>query len=430
MMFHRCVRKIGLGKIIVLLVIAIIALQILHFYSLTYMNSKESDPGEKRQHERVPTKLSSSSRKIIQRLQHSHLMDSSGSYYLIRNLLSPESDISRSDQVNDHSSVTLVTQCSANHLDDLVDLTERWDAAISISVFTYDSDFPFAIKAILYSYKCFNKIRSKVYLNMIYPIGRPPSISDIEQISLDEINCEVPFKNLRTTNKDNYDVSGIEYPHNILRNFAIKGGNTPYVFVVDIDMIPSSNLLQEFQAFIKRRKQSLDMRSSNDHKVAFVVPSYEVRESIKIPETKEILLTEIKSGNVRPFYAEACERCQKQTVYSEWEKLVDVKFLDVGYSVDWKDPWEPFFITDRELPLYDERFKQYGFNRISQVCEMHIAGYRFDVLNNAFLVHKGFKFAGKFHKGKEEELNKNRILFRSFKEELKSRYPDSTRRCY
>ena len=49
--------------------------------------------------------------------------------------------------------------------------------------------------------------------------------------------------------------------------------------------------------------------------------------------------------------------------------------------------WEPFYIARRSVPLFDERFKQYGFDRIEQICELHVAGYRFSVLNNAFLVH-------------------------------------------
>ena len=36
-------------------------------------------------------------------------------------------------------------------------------------------------------------------------------------------------------------------------------------------------------------------------------------------------------------------------------------------------------------PYYDERFKAYGYDRISQVCEMHVKGFDFHVLNNAFI---------------------------------------------
>jgi len=74
-------------------------------------------------------------------------------------------------------------------------------------------------------------------------------------------------------------------------------------------------------------------------------------------------------------------------------------------------------------------FFQYGFNRISQVCETHIAGYDFAVLSNAFLVHHGFKTKEGFHSAKDEENNRNRGIFRTFKKELKLKYPQSTRHC-
>lgn len=64
-----------------------------------------------------------------------------------------------------------------------------------------------------------------------------------------------------------------------------------------------------------------------------------------------------------------------------------------------------------------------------KACELHIAGYRFSVVSNAFVVHKGFKVQGEFHSRKDEENRKNRLLFRSFKESLKAKYPHSPRRC-
>lgn len=61
---------------------------------------------------------------------------------------------------------------------------------------------------------------------------------------------------------------------------------------------------------------------------------------------------------------------------------------------------------------------------------MHIDGYRFAVLDKAFLTHKGFKTPHNFHSSKDQEQERNRVLFRQFKEELKIKYPDSERRCY
>lgn len=64
-----------------------------------------------------------------------------------------------------------------------------------------------------------------------------------------------------------------------------------------------------------------------------------------------------------------------------------------------------------------------------QACELHVAGYRFSVLSSAFVVHRGFKIQGEFHARKDEENKRNRVLFRSFKEGLKTKYPSSNRRC-
>ena len=72
-----------------------------------------------------------------------------------------------------------------------------------------------------------------------------------------------------------------------------------------------------------------------------------------------------------------------------------------------------------------------GFNRISQVCEAHIAGFRFHILSDDFVVHPGFKIPVlSFHSAKEKEQNENRLLFRAFKQELKLKYPGVSRRCY
>lgn len=60
---------------------------------------------------------------------------------------------------------------------------------------------------------------------------------------------------------------------------------------------------------------------------------------------------------------------QRFTDYQSWEKSKAVAGTGMSavYEVLWQDPWEPFYIASTKIPLYDERFRQYGFNRISQV---------------------------------------------------------------
>lgn len=60
---------------------------------------------------------------------------------------------------------------------------------------------------------------------------------------------------------------------------------------------------------------------------------------------------------------------------------------------------------------------------------MHVAGFNFSVLNNAFLVHKGYKMKNKFYSKKDVDHHENRQRYEEFKIELESAYPDSKRKC-
>ncbi|NWW97867.1 B4GA1 glucuronyltransferase, partial [Caloenas nicobarica] len=162
----------------------------------------------------------------------------------------------------------------------------------------------------------------------------------------------------------------------------------------------------------------------------FVVPAFEVRAGRRLPATKAELLRLWGRGDARPFYGTLCPRCHGPTGYGRWRGLPPGPGVRVAYEVTWRDPWEPFYVGPaRGVPPFDPRFVQYGFNRISQACELHVAGFRFAVLDGAFVVHRGFKEHGGFHGGREDELRRNRRLFRSFRAALGQRYPRSPRRC-
>ncbi|RMB90465.1 hypothetical protein DUI87_33066 [Hirundo rustica rustica] len=165
-------------------------------------------------------------------------------------------------------------------------------------------------------------------------------------------------------------------------------------------------------------------------RVVFVLPAFEVRSGLRPPGSKAELLRLWGAGAARPFYGALCPRCQAPTDFGRWRALPPPPRLHVAYEAAWRDPWEPFFVAPAHgVPRFDERFLQYGFNRISQACELHVAGFRFAVLDGAFVTHRGFKEPGGFHEGREAELGLNRRLFRGFREELRQRYPGSPRRC-
>ncbi|XP_063038754.1 beta-1,4-glucuronyltransferase 1 [Melospiza melodia melodia] len=166
----------------------------------------------------------------------------------------------------------------------------------------------------------------------------------------------------------------------------------------------------------------------------FVLPAFELRGSGPRPGSKAELLQLWGAGEARPFYGALCPRCQAPTAFGRWRALPPgppgAPRLRVAYEAPWRDPWEPFYVAPAHgVPPFDEGFLQYGFNRISQACELHVAGFRFAVLDGAWVTHRGWKEPGGFHAGREAELGRNRQRFREFKRGLKLKYPDSERRC-
>ncbi|NXH38253.1 B4GA1 glucuronyltransferase, partial [Dicaeum eximium] len=133
-------------------------------------------------------------------------------------------------------------------------------------------------------------------------------------------------------------------------------------------------------------------------RVLFVLPAFEVRGG-RVPGSKAELLRLWGAGEARPFYGALCPRCQAPTDFGRWRALAPV--------------------------ARPRSFLQYGFNRISQACELHVAGFRFAVLDGAFVAHRGFKEPGAFHRGREAELGRNRRRFRAFRQQLRLRYPGS-----
>lgn len=226
---------------------------------------------------------------------------------------------------------------------------------------------------------------------------------------------------------ENYDL-GVSYPVNLLRNVARRNALTEFVIVLDVDLLPNDGLHAQFVAFARDNRLFVD--SHRDDKTVYVAPAFEVREGVPSPRDKASLLQRVEAMDARPFYLELCWKCQKHTDYEAWQREPPGDKLAVLFEVLWRDPWEPFYFGRNSAPFYDERFRQYGFNRISQVCELHVSGYKFSVLNNAFVVHQGLKTAASFHRNKDADQERNRVLFRQFKLELKEKYPDSSRRCY
>lgn len=340
-------------------------------------------------------------------IERNWVLDTSGKYHV--SLLQPYPKDS-SDRAQD---ISLVTQCSQDHLSNLLPLANQWKGPISVAVFArsgHEWSTLLELAALQLSSGLF---QAGITVSFVWPVSAAGGLPARPQ--------NISYQNASV---NNYNL-GDAYPNNLLRNTARRAAYTDFVFVIDVDMMPSQGLREDFLHLANRNRWF--QKNFTLDKTVFVVPAF---ESSIIPKSKVDLIRAVETGKARPFYYQLCWKCHSHTDYETWLHQPVQQLLMPTYDVLWKDPWEPFYISLNSVPLYDERFKQYGFNRISQVCELHVAGFKFTILNKAFVIHKGFKTKDSFHPKKEEELEFNRKLYRQFKTELKIKYTESSRRCY
>ncbi|KAM6894162.1 beta-1,4-glucuronyltransferase 1 [Lycodopsis pacificus] len=427
-------KKCSVFKVVLsaLLIVALLQLIYLSFLSKFYGKQQRylyselfgGSGGKKNGH---PEKNSRKER-LRYSLSTGGIFDNSGQYRVYKNLIKSDFTTNHRPGSDPGSSVlALATHTTINNLHHLESLLERWHNPLSVAIFAQGQDVKFAT-ALVYALNFFcPQIQSLVDFHLVCLSWEMASFPDQDRehfAGLDD--CASVFSRLEThRHKDkNYAIRGnVSYPNNLLRNVARGGTESSYILVIDIDMMPSADLHQQFMALVFTREST--------GAEVFVLPAFEIRHARKMPANKAELVQLYQVGEVRPFYEELCPRCQAPTNYSQWvnSHVRETGTMEVAHTLTWTDPWEPFYIGPHTVPLYDESFKQYGFNRISQACELHVAGYRFSVLSSAFVVHRGFKIQGEFHARKDEENKRNRVLFRSFKEGLKTKYPSSNRRC-
>lgn len=314
-------------------------------------NSRRGGFGEKSRKERLRYSLSTGG-----------IFDSSGQYRVYKNLIKSEV----SGEPGPHL-LSLATHTTINNLHHLDSLLERWRSPLSVAVFAHGQDVKVAT-ALLYALSVFcPQVRALVDFHLICLSGETASFPEKDRehfAGLDD--CASVFSRLEMHRDEqqqkNYDMSGnVSYPNNLLRNVARGGTESSYILVLDMDMVPSADLHRQFEDMVASGKLAGDE--------VFVLPAFEIRHARKIPATKAELVQLYQVGEVRPFYEELCPRCQAPTDYSQWVNsfVRDTGRLEVAYTLSWVDPWEPFYIGPSTVPLYDESFKQYGFNRISQV---------------------------------------------------------------
>ncbi|GJQ84303.1 hypothetical protein Trydic_g5241 [Trypoxylus dichotomus] len=324
--------------------------------------------------------------------------------------------------LNDRYTVCLATQSSLERLHSLVEVANHWSGPISVSVFAAgDDELNLLLLYITYLRQCQSNVRNRVSFHLAIPKSRVPRSVDIDVEQISTMDCNRPEVTLKqmlkhvsseTTRWKNKNA----YPQNHMRNLARKNCQTRFVYLTDVDIIPSYRQADELERFLRRT----DCKT----KCAYVIPTYELDERVVFPSNKSDLLRLANKGLARPFHQKVFIFNQFATNFSKWQNTISQgSDIHISHTVtNFEFLYEPFYVAADDAPPHDERFVGYGYTRNTQVYEMFVAGYDFFVLSPIFTCHWGLSTKRSKPAWREQQNNENRKKFDNFKHEVFAKY--------
>ena len=230
----------------------------------------------------------------------------------------------KSDDKDAH--LTLATQCSIESVHEIKDMAEASDSRISAAVLI--------LKHIGKSYQLVKRLRDcspdiarKVDFHFVFADG-PDLYADFNVSTshasfhdlagaaagvLDEHVCSDVLSRGMALLFDahaNYVSKGIPYPVNLLRNVALRYVTTPHAMTLDIDLVPSVRIGEEYG----RALQQMQAFGLNTTTTALVVPggfsalqtcplnvttAFEGPPSIAVPRSRQYVLQLLANNTIR-----------------------------------------------------------------------------------------------------------------------------------
>ncbi|KDR14680.1 hypothetical protein L798_11452 [Zootermopsis nevadensis] len=327
-------------------------------------------------------------------------------------------------ELSEKYSVCLATQSSLEKLQSLVQVAHHWTGPISAAVFAAGDEYSLVQLYVAFLRRCYPVVRDRVSFHLAYPKDRPPSQIRPDFPSRPKLDCRRPeaalsgLVRLRKPETVKWRIKAA-YPQNHLRNLARRNCQSSYVFLTDVDIIPSAKLTDGLDVFLKNAKcKSL---------CAYVIPTYELDERVLFPRNKTDLIRLARKGLARPFHHRVFIYNQFATNFSRhvWQATAgrEGEAVHVNHNVtNFEFLYEPFYVAPDTVPAHDERFIGYGYTRNTQVYEMFVAGYQFQVLSPIFTCHWGLQNKKGRPSWRERQNSMNRRHFETFKSEVFARY--------
>ena len=167
------------------------------------------------------------------------------------------------------------------------------------------------------------------------------------------------------------------YPINFLRNLAMDNALTDYVFLSDIDFLPSRDMATSLSSSTRLLLASHPRR-------ALVVPAFE-SQRYKLPSfpgSKAEVVKRLDLGELFTFRYHDWPAGHEATNFGRWRSSTQ------PYPVKWQDNFEPYIVARREeVPRYDTRFVGFGWNKVSHMLALQSDHFDLVVVPDVFLVH-------------------------------------------
>ncbi|XP_046978962.1 beta-1,4-glucuronyltransferase 1 [Vanessa cardui] len=312
--------------------------------------------------------------------------------------------------------VCLATQSSIERLHELLRVAAHWTGPISVAVFVAGDELRLLRAFATWLFRCQPEVYARLALHAATPVDRPGIQGNMPNWAK---NCEEAPLPPGERRADTVAWRARHpYPQNHLRNLARRNCHTPYVFLVDVDIVPSRGMGEALDNFLATAPKC--------PLCAYVVPTYELDKRVaNFPANKSELLRLSRNKLAIPFHRKVFIYNQYASNFSRWESSGGNETLDTHIShnvTNFELLYEPFYVAPDTVPAHDERFLGYGFTRNTQVYEMFLIGYQFKVLSPIFTIHWGLQARRTRPLWREKQNEKNRKHFETFKRELYARY--------
>jgi Glycosyl-transferase for dystroglycan len=281
------------------------------------------------------------------------------------------------------NSITCATQGSVNKLDRLLHLTSRWRGPVSFATLvSQESD-----------------------LDLLFEFWNDnPLVQDYVTL---HVLMEMPQLQRPENGR---------YPINQLRNLAMHNVATDYVFITDVDFIPSDHAHDEIAAIITttplQPKTFWILPAFERYKNAtnLQLPEQDVVDVDMVPKTKAELIKAMQQDKVVTTFHHFFPRPHVPTNYEKWYTYNDTEESNAAmYPVVYDKWFEPYVVCKtQDLHDFFPAFRGYGRNKNTWFVEANLRNFSFHVLAHQFVVH--MNHARRYARGQQDRSHLNAML--------------------